>query len=340
MKTDIYITAIDGTDEIQIPWLPEKIDFSANDKIMATYSILDSGEVKIPSGRNLRSFSWSSIFPGEAHSDLPFLRTEWQNPKTYQGILSRWLQKGTPLRLLITGTPINHDVYLESYSVEYAGGYGDYAYSVSFVEKRDIIIGTTKTAGATNSANSTASATPTSTTYTIKSGDTLWSIAQKCLGSGAKYSTLYSLNQTIIEETAKKNGKSSSEGGKWIYAGTVIKLPTGATASSGSGSGSSTSASSYSVNITSSGNMAYVGEVKILHIFNGKATTTTSKVGKVAAMCDANTEVKVAIYPASGHSFTATDLSGAWVKQGTSLYVISSIKANSSLNVKWSINKA
>lgn len=227
MKTDIYITAIDGNDEIQIPWLPEKIDFNANDKLMSSYSILDSGEVKIPAGRNLRSFSWSSIFPGEAHSDLPFLRTEWQDPKTYQGILSRWLQNGTPLRLLITGTPINHDVYLSSYSVEYAGGHGDYAYSISFIEKRDIIIQGEKTAGASaTSTNATknATASPQSTTYTIKSGDTLWSIAQKHLGSGTKYSTLYNLNKTIIEETAKKRGYSSSDGGKWIFPGTVIKL--------------------------------------------------------------------------------------------------------------------
>ena len=228
MKTDIYITAIDGNDEIQIPWLPEKIDFNANDKLMASYSILDSGEVNIPSGRNLRGFSWSSIFPGEGHSDLPFLRTEWKDPKTYQGTLSRWLQKGTPLRLLITGTPINHDVYLASYSVEYAGGHGDYAYSVSFIEKRDIIIQGKKTTDAsttaTNASNSAKSASPQSLTYTIKSGDTLWAIAQKHLGSGAKYSTLYSLNKTIIEETAKKHGKNSSDGGHWIYPGTIIKL--------------------------------------------------------------------------------------------------------------------
>lgn len=229
MNTDIYITATDGSGEIQIPWLPEEIEFNANSKLMASYSILDAGEVRLPSGRNLRGFGWSSVFPGEGHSDLPFLRTEWQDPKTYQGILSRWLQEGTPLRLLITGTPVNHDVYLESYRVNYSGGHGDYYYSVSFIEKRDIIIKGTKTAesGTTIIASTTKNATsasPTSNTYTIKSGDTLWSIAKKELGDGKKYSTLYSLNKTIIEETANKRGYKGSDGGHWIFPGTVIKL--------------------------------------------------------------------------------------------------------------------
>lgn len=231
METDIYIKALDGSGEIQIPWLPEAVEFKANGKQMATYDILDSGEYKIPNGRSLRGFSWSSVFPGEGHSDLPFLRGEWQDPKKYQTILSRWYTEGTALRLLITGTPINHDVYLEDYQMQYAGGYGDYSYAVSFVEMREIkITGSKKDQSGSSSSGSSSSSSSSSSksaskTYTIKSGDTLWAIAQKHLGSGAKYSQIYNLNKTIIEETAKKRGKNSSDGGHWIYPGTTIKLP-------------------------------------------------------------------------------------------------------------------
>lgn len=226
METDIYIKALDGSGEIQVPWLPNSFSFSVNGARMASYDILDAGEIRVPNGRNLRSFAWSSIFPGEGHSNLPFLRGDWVDPRTYQGILSRWYQNGTPLRLLMTGTPINHDVYLEDYSVEYAGGYGDYSYSVSFIEKRDLTIkGSTPDATTASTTTASKPATSTAKTYKIKSGDTLWGIAQKELGSGSKYSIIYSLNKTIIEETAKKRGKGSSDGGKWIYPGTIIKLP-------------------------------------------------------------------------------------------------------------------
>ena len=228
MEIDIYIKALDGSGEIHVPWLPNSFSFSVNGARMASYDILDAGEVRIPNGRNLRSFSWESIFPGEGHKDLPFLRSTWVDPRTYQGILSRWYQNGMPLRLLMTGSPINHDVYLENYSVQYAGGFGDYTYSVSFIEKRDITITGSAPATATATASKSTASTPaksTSKTYTIKSGDTLWGIAQKQLGSGAKYSQIYSLNKTIFDETAKKKGKKDSDGGHWIYPGTIIKLP-------------------------------------------------------------------------------------------------------------------
>ena len=228
MEVDIYIKALDGSGEIQVPWLPNSFSFAAGGARMTEYDIMESGQVKIPNGRNLRGFSWESILPGEGHSNLPFLRGDWKEPRYYQGMFFRWYSEGTPLRLLVTGTPINHDVYLDDYNVTYAGGYGDFNYSVSFVEKRDIVIGGNKpttTAATTNSTSKSTSSASTAKTYTIKSGDTLWGIAQKQLGSGAKYSSIYSLNKTIIEDTAKKRGKTSSEGGKWIYPGTVIKLP-------------------------------------------------------------------------------------------------------------------
>ena len=228
MEVDIYIKELEGGEEIQVPWVPEEIGFAAGNARMATYDIMELGEVQIPNGRNLRHFKWDGILPGEGHSDLPFLRGDWKEPRYYQGLFFRWYSEGTPLRLLVTGTPINHDVYLFDYNVTYAGGHGDYSYNLDFVEKRDIVIGGTTTAAATTSTTSkstTSSSASTSKTYTIKSGDTLWGIAQKELGSGAKYSSIYDLNKTIIEETAKKSGKSSSESGKWIFPGTVIKLP-------------------------------------------------------------------------------------------------------------------
>lgn len=47
-------------------------------------------------------------------------------------------------------------------------------------------------------------------TYTVKSGDTLWGIAKKELGSGARYT-----------EIVKLNGLKTNT----IYSGQVLKLP-------------------------------------------------------------------------------------------------------------------
>lgn len=69
--------------------------------------------------------------------------------------------------------------------------------------------------------------TKTSSTdsYTIKNGDTLWGIALKHLKNGSRGSEIYKLNKEVIEAEAKKRGKSSSENGKWIWAGTSLLLP-------------------------------------------------------------------------------------------------------------------
>ena len=68
-------------------------------------------------------------------------------------------------------------------------------------------------------------ASSSSGNYTVVSGDTLWAIAKRYYGSGAKYTIIYNANANIIESTAKAHGKSSSSNGHWIYPGTVLTIP-------------------------------------------------------------------------------------------------------------------
>jgi hypothetical protein len=70
-----------------------------------------------------------------------------------------------------------------------------------------------------------AASSSASKTYTIISGDTLWKISTKQLGSGAKYMQIYNANSGTIESAAKSHGKSSSSNGHWIYPGTVLTIP-------------------------------------------------------------------------------------------------------------------
>lgn len=225
MTVDIYIREKSGNREIRVPWLPEEINFESGGTVRASYDIMNHGPVEVPMGSGLCAYSWKSQFPGKNRTDDSLLRGTWQDPSVYHNILEDWKAKGTRLCLLVTGYPINKDVVLDNYKATANGGFGDIEYELSFVEYRDITISATKTTTTSRPATQ-------STTYTIKAGDTLWGIAQRFLGSGLKWTAIYEANKEIIESTAKRRWKAAginrdSQGGRWIFAGTVITIPGG-----------------------------------------------------------------------------------------------------------------
>ena len=72
----------------------------------------------------------------------------------------------------------------------------------------------TTTASVSAAPRSTASA-PRQDTYTTQGGDSLWNIAKKLLGDGARYAELYRLNRELIQNPTA------------LAAGLVLSLPKG-----------------------------------------------------------------------------------------------------------------
>lgn len=225
LNVDIYIKEKNGSREIRIPWLPTSIEFTSGGTTVATYDILDKGPVEVPTGSGLATISWQGIFPGVNRVNLSLLRGSRQEPSYFHNILEDWRKKGTALNVLVTGYPINKDVYLSNYDATAGGGFGDMEYTVEFKEDKDLTITTKKTTTSKDKSSSSKNTTKKTTTYTLKKSDTLWKVAKKFLGSGKKWKKIYTANKTIIEKTAKKHGKKSSNNGKYLYAGTKIKIP-------------------------------------------------------------------------------------------------------------------
>lgn len=223
MNVDIHVREKNGSRSIRFPILPEKIQYKSGEAQFVTYEIMNRGPVSVPSGVGLKVIGWESDFPGEGRQNDPRLRGEWQVPKHYHDILEDWKAKGTTLTIMVTGYPFNFDVHLATYDAEPYGGVGDMSYQIEFQEAREITIKTTKVA----EESSPKRPTETSSSYTIKKGDTLWGIAamSKHYGDGSKWKKIYNANKDIIEKTAKKHGKSSSDNGWWIYPGVTITIP-------------------------------------------------------------------------------------------------------------------
>lgn len=203
---DIYITDIKSGTRVALSMLPQSVKLKASGKFQ-TYDIINAGDIKIPKGQKLTKISWSNaILPGAKRKNASYIkRQHWKAPNEIISTFESWRKNGTRLKLMVTETVINHDVYLDSYSAEAAGGSGDYEYSITFVEAKDMMIYTVNELGLqpksptnNNVSSNTRPAAPQPSTYTVKSGDSLWAIAQKYLGNGSKYMEIYNANKATI----------------------------------------------------------------------------------------------------------------------------------------------
>ena len=338
MVVDIYIREKNGSREIRIPWLPDNIGFKSGGTIRASYDIMDRGPVEIPTGSGLKEYSWESTFPGKNRTDTSMLRGEWKDPKVYHEILEDWKAKGTLLTILVTGYPINTDVYLDDYNGEATGAFGDIDYDISLIEARDITITSTK-------VPEPVRPTATGQKYTIKSGDTLWSIAKRFLGSGTKWKTIYDANKEIIESTAKARWKAAginrdSQNGHWIFPGTVITIPG---AGGGSGGTATPAAKTHSLFILNGGMSAYFGIYNLYvngtNVWGGNAQNLKKEIKEGA-------KVRISARATDGHKLSmeakrtvSREVIGVNVKQITRYEVIETeftMTEATSIRMNWS----
>lgn len=74
---------------------------------------------------------------------------------------------------------------------------------------------------------STPVTAPTANTYTVASGDSLFTIAAKKLGSGNNWPQLLSANKTVITNTALQHGATPAKAasGSLVYPGEILVIP-------------------------------------------------------------------------------------------------------------------
>lgn len=212
---DFYLTAPDGS-RIHLPVNPERITCQTGNRIQ-TFNVIELGDISLPRGRMPTRFSFEGFFPGEARRNDPMVKS-WRSPKELAGILSLWRNEGIKLRLLVTETPINHDVYFDgdgSFEHEWRGGHGDCWYSLRFVEARELVVtAEAPVLVAATSAPQPRPAPPPPKTYTVKPGDSLWAIAKRILSDGSRWREIYNANASVI-------GKNPN----LIYPGQVLRIP-------------------------------------------------------------------------------------------------------------------
>lgn len=192
---DIFL--IDSSNEkFQFPVNPEEIQIS-REKQFETINIITLGEVDVAQQEIIKTVSFSSFFPKVA--DPSYCRyAEIPDPQTAMNRLTSIMVDHRPVRLLITDTAVNVLVYVSAHASAFRGGEPDDVYfDVTFRTWRDMKV---RKAGG-GSAGQAAVRTdtkPTPKVYTVRTGDSLSSIAKLELGSSSKWSAIYDKNKTLI----------------------------------------------------------------------------------------------------------------------------------------------
>lgn len=216
-------------DDFAFPSMPERISVSAGANYQ-TYSLMDR-KIAIPKGMDIKSVKWSGTFFGRKRRRTSLVE-DWMAPEECVTFLEENMESGSTLNLIVEEAPVNLDVSIARFNYEAFGAFGDIAYTIELQEARTLKVYTTselniqplaKTVETRPEAEDSQTA---GQSYEVKSGDNLWKIARKFYGgTGADWQKIYSANTAVIEDTAKRHGKASSDNGHWIYPGCVLVIP-------------------------------------------------------------------------------------------------------------------
>lgn len=236
-KYKMYINYDNDKKVYVVPVLPEKISVTVKGKT-ASMDVDRFGEVVHKGKRDAITISFQSYFPRRyGRNYCSCMEKEFKSPKVWNKWLISLESASKPCHFVLTGGPLALNLYADviSYSAyEEGGDVGTIYYKIELKEHRKPVLSTYKKKTASKKkAKKKASGKRTNNkstpkTYTVVKGDCLSLIAQKIkkqYGISTSSAELYSKNKNVIENTAKKYGRSSSNNGWWIYPGTKLAIP-------------------------------------------------------------------------------------------------------------------
>ena len=191
---------------IRLPVNPETVEITKTQSI-ENYTVLKLGQIAKSNGTELDKYSFEAEFPSKPYRYV-LTSGEFKPADFYLQLFEKWCKNGEPVRLVISNgesDDISTLVLFESIDIsENAGEEGDYNIAFELTEYKPFgvkeVVVTTQSTGTQKAKVTKASrpgAAPKPKTYTVASGDTLWSIAKRYLGDGEKYSELTKANPQI-----------------------------------------------------------------------------------------------------------------------------------------------
>lgn len=187
-KVDIYLK--DKGSIFRFPVLPEEVSVR-KEKLLDTFTILEIGEVDKPVGEKVEEIQFGSFFP--EYFDTYCNYADFPPPLECVRQINDWFQAEEPIRMVITGFDINCMVLIASFEPVLRAD--DIYFDIIFRGYKELTpVRQSKNTGRTEENK------PDNSTYTVRSNDTLTSIAKTQLGDSSKWQVI-----------AKNNGISNPE---------------------------------------------------------------------------------------------------------------------------------
>lgn len=174
--------------ELVLPVTPAGYQW-AHEAAIETVTVDQLGDLNFFGGKRMGSTTLHDcLLPAHAY---PFLSPgAGTNPWLYLEQLERWVDKGTVVRWMVSGTPVNAAVLLEGVTYREQDGTNDLYADITlrqYTRPETPVLPAEPSASGAGTAASRDSATGTATakTCTVASGDTLWGICRRYYGDGS-----------------------------------------------------------------------------------------------------------------------------------------------------------
>lgn len=203
------------SDEIILPIAPEEIEVTVPGNTESV-DIIGIGEVKILHKPGLSTFVIDSFIPDD------------EDGEDFIDAVNSWMESGKPGDFNAGDIGLNMNVAIEDFTYSRRAGEEDRVYyTLSLTEYRPygarIIAQPQEPTSDTGEVSATVmeeprvdNSEPVQSTYTVKSGNSLWSISKSLSGNGANWKALYEVNREVIGNNPDR-----------IYPGQILTIPKG-----------------------------------------------------------------------------------------------------------------
>lgn len=190
---EIWLIGNEGKERLRLPVLPASFEV-VQEGLNRRMNLSELGNINLIGKPDLQEITLESFFPAQNYYFVEY--SGFPEPYICVEMVMSWRGSGKPVDLIITDTPINLPMAIESFSFGERDGSGDVYYQLELVEYVYIKIGSEARAkpGYEEPTGERPTTKEPPKEYVVKEGDTLSEIAKRLTGNSENYKTLAAKN--------------------------------------------------------------------------------------------------------------------------------------------------